>query len=102
MAMLQARHNLLPGLGLSLGCTILGLSLVVLLPLSAVVLHSAGAGWEVFWRAATAPRVLASYRLTFAASLAAAAINMASGLLVAWVLVRYRFPGRRLVDALID
>jgi sulfate transport system permease protein len=76
--------------------------LVVLIPLSAVFLKSASLGWVHFWQAATAPRVLAAYRLTIGASLAAAAINAMTGLLVAWVLARYNFPGKRIVDALVD
>jgi sulfate transport system permease protein len=85
-----------------MGCTLLYLSLVVLLPLSAAFIKTAQMSWPAFVDAVTAPRVLASYRLTFGASLAAAAVNAAFGLLVAWVLVRYRFPGKRLIDALVD
>ncbi len=96
------RHSVLPGFNLTLGFSLLYLSLIVLLPLSATFLKSAAPGWEAFWNAVTAPRVLASYRLTFGASLAAACINLVFGLLIAWVLVRYRFPGRRLLDALVD
>ena len=92
----------LPGLGLSLGITLLWLSFIVLVPLSAVFVKSTTAGWGAFWSAAASPRALASYRLTFGASFAAAAINCLFGLLVAWVLVRYRFPGKRLFGALID
>jgi sulfate transport system permease protein len=92
----------LPGFGLSLGWTIAYLSLIVLIPLSAVFLKTATLGWEPFWNIVTAPRVVASYRLSFGASLVAAAINTVFGLLLAWSLVRYSFPGKRLVDALID
>lgn len=92
----------LPGFGLSLGFTLSYLSLVVLIPLSALFLKSSSMGWMHFWQAATAPRVLASYRLTIGASLAAAAINAVAGLLVGWVLARYDFPGKRIMDALVD
>jgi sulfate transport system permease protein len=96
------RHSVLPGFGLSLGFTLLYLSLVVLIPLSTLFWRSSGLGWGGFWDAVTAPRVVASYKLTFGASLAAAAINGVFGLVVTWVLVRYRFPGRRFMDALVD
>jgi len=85
-----------------MGFTLLYLSLIVLIPLSAAVLKSATASWSQFWATVTSPRVVASYRVTFGASLAGALINMVFGMLVAWVLVRYSFPGRRLVDALVD
>jgi sulfate/thiosulfate transport system permease protein len=98
----RGRSSPLPGFGLSLGITILWLSLVVLIPLSAVFLRSASAGWHPFWAAAASPRALAAYRLSFGAAALAAAINCVFGLLIAWVLVRYRFPGRRLLSALID
>jgi sulfate transport system permease protein len=81
---------------------VLYLSLIVLLPLSTLFFKSATLGWEKFWQTVTQPRVLASFRLTFCASLAAAMINVFFGLTVAWTLVRYRFPGRRLVDSLVD
>jgi sulfate transport system permease protein len=92
----------LPGFGMAMGLTLTYLGLIVLLPLSMVVVKTATLSWTAFWEIVTAPRVLASYRLTFGASLAAALINSAFGLLVAWVLVRYRFPGRKLLDALVD
>jgi sulfate transport system permease protein len=92
----------LPGFGLTLGTTLLYLSLVVLIPLSALAFKSATLTWEQFWATVTAPRVLASYRLTFGASLLAALVNLFAGVLVAWVLVRYTFPGRRVVDAIVD
>ena len=95
-------RSVIPGFGLTLGFTVLYLSLIVLIPLSATFLKAAQLGWEGIWQAVSSPRVLASYRLTFGASLFAAAVNLVFGLLVAWVLVRYRFPGRRLVDALVD
>jgi sulfate transport system permease protein len=85
-----------------MGFTLLYLSLVVLIPLSAVFIKSANLGLEGFWHVITAPRVLASYRLTFSASLFGAGINTVFGLLVAWVLVRYEFFGKKLVDALVD
>jgi sulfate transport system permease protein len=94
--------GVLPGFGLSLGYTLLYLGLIVLLPLSAAFIKASGLGWAAFWHAVTEPRVLATYRLTFGAALLAAATNALFGLLVAWVLVRYRFPARRLVDALVD
>jgi sulfate/thiosulfate transport system permease protein len=96
------RSPQLPGLGLTLGITILWLSLIVLIPLSAVFLKSGSEGWRPFWDAAGSPRALAAYRVSFGAAAAAAAINCVFGLLIAWVLVRYRFGGRRLLSALID
>lgn len=96
------RHSVLPGFGLTMGYTVLYLSLIVLVPLSALAVKSASLGGAAFWAAVTAPRVVASYKLTFGASAVAAAINALFGLCAAWVLVRYPFPGRRLVDALVD
>ncbi len=96
------RHSVLPGFGLSLGVTVLYLSLIVLMPLSAAFIKTATLTWEAFVTAVSSPRVLASYRLTFGASFLAAVINAVFGLLVAWVLVRYRFPGRRVIDAIVD
>ncbi|MFZ4652561.1 MAG: sulfate ABC transporter permease subunit CysT, partial [Rubrivivax sp.] len=93
---------MLPGFGLTLGFTLLYLGLVVLVPLSALVLKTLGLSLAPFWEAVTAPRVLASLRLSFGAALLAAAINVFFGLLIAWVLVRIDFPGRRLADALVD
>jgi sulfate transport system permease protein len=98
----RARRRVLPGFGLTLGFTVFYLSLVVLIPLSTLALKSASMGWGPFWAAVSSPRVVASYKLTFGASLVAAALNAVFGLVVAWVLVRYRFPGQRLVDALVD
>jgi sulfate transport system permease protein len=92
----------LPGFGLSLGITCTYLSLMVLLPLATVFTRTAELSWASFWATVTDPRVMASYRVTFGASFAAALINTVFGLLVAWVLVRYRFPGRRIVDAMVD
>ena len=96
------RHSVLPGFGLTLGFTLLYLSLIVLIPLSATFLKTSTIGWERFWHTVTEPRVLASYRLSFGASFIGALINAVMGLIVAWVLVRYSFPGRRFVDALVD
>ena len=99
---LRKAHSVLPGFGLAMGFTLLYLSLVVLIPLSTLFWKSASLGPAGFWQAVTSPRVVASYKLTFGASLVAAAINGAFGLVVAWVLVRYRFRGHRLMDALVD
>src|SRR5918994_3933308 len=95
-------RSVLPGFGLSLGITCTYLSLMVLLPLATVFTRTADLSWASFWSTVTDPRVLASYRVTFGASFAAALINTGFGLLVAWVLVRCRFPGRRVVDAMVD
>jgi len=92
----------LPGLGLSLGITIFWLSFIVLIPLSAVFIRSWEGGWDAFWAAAGTPRAIASYKLTLGAALGAAAINALFGLLIAWVIVRYHFPGKRLFAAVID
>ncbi|MFC3531788.1 sulfate ABC transporter permease subunit CysT [Vogesella facilis] len=94
--------RVLPGFGLSLGFTLTYLSLIVLIPLSAVFIRASGLSLDAFWEAVTAPRVLASYRLSFGMALLAAAINSVFGLLLAWALVRYRFAGKKLVDALVD
>lgn len=96
------RPSVIPGFRLTLGFTLVYLSLIVLIPLSAVFLKSAQLGWGGFWETVTDPRVVASYRVSFGAALVAALVNLFAGLLVAWVLVRYRFPGRRLIDALVD
>jgi sulfate transport system permease protein len=92
----------LPGFHITLGFSIFYLCLIVLIPLSALVFKTFTLSWEQFWVAVTSPRVMASYRLTFGASLIAALVNAIFGLLVAWVLVRYKFPGKRIVDALVD
>jgi sulfate/thiosulfate transport system permease protein len=92
----------LPGFNITLGYTLLYLSLIVLIPLSALVFKTFSMTWPQFWDAVASPRVLASYRLTFGASLIAALVNVVFGLLVAWVLVRYSFPGKKIVDALVD
>ena len=96
------RPSALPGLGLSFGITIFWLSFIVLIPLTAVFAKSASGGWEAFVEAAFSARSIASYKITFGAALLAAAINAVFGLLVAWVLVRYEFPAKRLVSALVD
>jgi sulfate transport system permease protein len=97
-----ANKRVLPGFGLSLGFALVYLSLIVLIPLSAVFIKAATMTSQEFWRAVASPRVVASYKLTFGASLLAAAINAVFGLLLAWGLTRYTFPGRKIVDALID
>ena len=95
-------RQVLPGFGLTLGFSLLYLSLIVLIPLSALVFKTFTLTWPQFWEAVSSPRVLASYRLTFGASLIAASVNAVFGLLVAWVLVRYSFFGKKVVDALVD
>ncbi|MFT3819729.1 MAG: sulfate ABC transporter permease subunit CysT [Rubrivivax sp.] len=99
---LLRRHSVLPGFDLALGFALLYLSLIVLIPLSAAFLKTFTLSWAQFVDAVATPRVLASYRLTFGASFAAALLNAVFGLVVAWVLVRYRFPAKRFVDALVD
>lgn len=99
---LLKRHSVLPGFDLALGFTLLYLSFIVLIPLSAAFLKTATMTWPAFWETVTSPRVMASYRLTFGASLAAAALNAFFGLIVCWVLVRYEFPFKRVIDALVD
>lgn len=102
MPLALKRSSVLPGFNLTLGYTLFYLSLVVLIPLSALFIKTATLDWQSFWSTVSSPRVVASYRLSFGAALLGAALNAVFGLLVAWVLVRYRFPGRRLVDAMID
>ncbi len=99
---LLTRHSVLPGFDLALGFTLLYLSFIVLIPLSAAFLKTFTMTWPAFWEAIASPRVVASYRLTFGASFAAALLNAVFGLVVCWVLVRYEFPGKRIVDALVD
>ena len=98
----RGSFRVMPGFGLSLGFTVAYLSLIVLIPLSAVFFKTFTMTWEAFWSAVTSDRVMASYRLTFGASLIAATLNVLFGGIVAWVLVRYRFPGKRIVDAMVD
>jgi len=102
MARERKTRSALPGFGLTMGYTLLYLSLIVLIPLAVLVIRSFRGGWEEFWVAATAPRVLAAYRLTFFASLVAAVVNVVFGFIVAWTLVRYPLPGKKFIDALID
>jgi sulfate transport system permease protein len=97
-----APSRVLPGFNLSLGFTVLYLALIVLIPLSAVFLKTFTMTWDAFWNAVTSDRVVASYKLSFGASLIGAALNVVFGGIVAWVLVRYRFPGKKLIDALVD
>jgi sulfate/thiosulfate transport system permease protein len=94
--------SVLPGFGLTLGFAGLFLTFIVLIPLAALIIRAASLPLDEFWRIATEPRALASYRLTFGASLLAATVNAVFGFIIAWTLVRYDFPGRRLVDAIID
>lgn len=96
------RHNVLPGFGLTMGYTTLYLSILVLIPLSMIFFYTARMGWTEFIDTVLDPRVVASYKLSFGASLAAALINVAFGVLLAWVLVRYRFPGKKIIDGLVD
>jgi sulfate transport system permease protein len=97
-----ASRSVLPGFGLTLGFTILYLSLIVLIPLAAVFVKTATLSPEQIWAQISAPRAVASYRLTFGTALLAAMVNAVFGLILAWILVRYSFPGKRLVDALVD
>jgi sulfate transport system permease protein len=98
----SAIRRVLPGFGLSLGYTIFYLSVIVLIPLSGVFIKTAGMGWTDFWHTIWNARVIAAYQISFLTSLAAAGINAVFGLLIAWVLVRYRFPGKSIVDSLVD
>lgn len=102
MKLVLRRHSVLPGFGLTLGYTILYLGVIVLVPVAALFAKASGLGWSEFWAAAGSPRVVASYRLTFGASFIAASINAVFGFIVAWTLVRYRFPGRQIIDAMVD
>ncbi len=104
----MARHvpsrarRVLPGFGLTLGGTLVYLAIIVVLPLAALVLKASGLGWAQYWRIVSSPRALAAYRTTLQAAALATTFNAATGLLLAWVLARYRFPGRRLIDAVVD
>jgi sulfate transport system permease protein len=102
MTSIYRKRSVLPGFGLTLGYTVFYLSLIVLIPLVALFAKSATLGWESFWETVSSPRVVASYKLTFGVSLIAAIVNSIFGFITAWVLVRYRFPGKRVVDALVD
>ncbi len=96
------KHTVLPGFRVTLGFTLFYLLVIVLLPLAALPMQTASMGWAAFWHTVTAPRVIASYKITFLTSCWAASINAVFGFIVAWALVRYEFPGRRLIDAAID
>src|SRR3954454_8292328 len=98
----MSRAGVLPGYRFTVGVTLTYLGLLVLLPLAALLLKTAGIGWHHFVASVTGPRALAAYRLSFGAALAAALVNVVFGTIVAWVLVRVRFPGKALVDALVD
>ena len=100
--MAQRKFNALPGFGLTLGFTLVYLTAIVLVPFGGLLLRTLELSWSDFWKLATTPRALAAYQLTFGASLVAALANAIFGTLLAWVLVRYRFPGRRLIDAIVD
>ena len=100
--LLKRKHSVLPGFRLTMGFTLLYLTLVVLVPLATLPMRASRMGWDAIWAAVTAPQVVASYKLSILASLAAALINGVFGLVVAWVLVRYSFPGRKVVDAVVD
>lgn len=102
MGLFKKERSVLPGFGVSMGVTLTMLCLVILLPLSTLFFKTTSLGWGGFWDVISAPRVVASLRLTFGASLAAAIVNSVFGLIVAWVLVRYSFPGKKLVDGLVD
>ncbi|GHT90521.1 sulfate ABC transporter permease [Betaproteobacteria bacterium] len=99
---MSRQHNVLPGFNLALGYTLVYLSLMVLIPLAAVFIKASNLSFGEFWNVVSAPRVVASYKVSFGLSLVAAAINSVFGVLLAWALVRYSFPGRKLVDALVD
>lgn len=102
MAFTLRQSNVLPGFGLTLGFALFYLALVLLIPMAGLLLYTATQSWDHLWRSISDPQVVASYRLSFGASLLAAVINLVFGAVVAWVLVRYRFPGKRVVDALVD
>lgn len=101
MRMRRSKH-LLPGFGLTLGVTMLYITIIIALPLLAMLLKVGGMGWEEFWRIVGSNRSLAAYRITITSALAATVLNGAIGLLLAWVLTRYQFPGKRILDALVD
>ncbi len=96
------QNSILPGFGLSMGYTLVYLSLIVLIPLAVLFMKTTTLSWMQFWETVTADRVVASYKLTFTASLVAASLNAVFGLIIAWVLVRYQFPGKRIVDGIVD
>lgn len=96
------KRSIIPGFGILMGFTVLYLSLIVLLPLSAIFIKTSGMGWEKFWHTVTDPRVVAAYKISFGTALGAGIVNSIFGFIVAWVLVRYTFPGKKLVDAMVD
>src|SRR5271154_2942458 len=96
------KRNILPGFGLTMGYTVIYLSLIALIPLSTLFLKTSGIGWAHFWHVVLSPRVLAAYRLSLSASLTGALINSVFGVIVAWTLVRYEFPFKSVIDALVD
>ena len=98
----MSKKRVIPGFGLSMGFTITYMSLIILIPLAALFIKAAGLGFSEWWDLLTTPRVLAATRLTFGASAAAASVSVVFGLLVTWVLVRYEFPGKRMLDAMVD
>src|SRR5438874_9726571 len=100
--MADKKFNALPGFGLTVGFTLFYLAIIVIIPMIALFLKAAQLSWHDFWLAATTERAMAAYELTFEASLIAALVNAVFGTILAWVLVRYHFPGRRMLDALID
>ena len=100
--MAQKSRNVLPGFNLTLGYTLLYLSIVVLIPLSTIFFKTFTLSWAQFWTAVAAPRTVAAYRLTFGASIAGALVNSVFGFIVAWTLVRYEFPGKKLIDVMVD
>src|SRR5215203_4211239 len=100
--MAEKKFNALPGFGLTMGFTLFYLSAIVLIPMGGIVLRTLGIPWTQFWELATTDRALAAYKLTFGASLVAALANALFGTLLAWVLTRYEFPGRRFIDAMVD
>ncbi|WIY51476.1 sulfate ABC transporter permease subunit CysT [Devosia sp. YIM 151766] len=101
MANPRSKH-LLPGFGLTMGVSLFYITLIILLPIAAMLLKVGGMGWQEFWRITSSPRALAAYQITFSSAFYATILNALLGLLLAWVLTRYRFPGRRLLDALVD
>jgi sulfate transport system permease protein len=102
LSSLERRRRVMPGFGLSMGVALTYFALIILLPLVAMAIKTSSLGWEQYWKVITAPRSLASYRITVTCALAATVLNAVVGLLFAWVLTRYRFPGRRLLDGLVD
>ncbi|MEQ9508506.1 MAG: sulfate ABC transporter permease subunit CysT [Alloalcanivorax xenomutans] len=101
-ALLRTRHSVLPGFTLSFSLSVLFICLVILLPLSGLAVHVSGMGWDTFWNVITDPRSIASFKVTVLSAAGASVINAIVGLLLAWVITRYRFPGRRLMEALVD